>query len=83
MSEAAKLLGVTNPVIRRLIKHNILAAEQIRPGAPYQIRGADLEDEHVTATLGHKDHACRNNLEANSQGLQILEEGAHSESPWR
>lgn len=34
MSEAAKLLGVTNHVIRRLIKDWILTAEQVMPDAP-------------------------------------------------
>ena len=38
MSEAATRLGVTNHVIRRLIKNRVLSAEQVVPGAPYQIR---------------------------------------------
>ena len=38
MSEAAKALGVTNHLIRRLIKTGILPAVQVVPGAPYQIR---------------------------------------------
>ena len=54
MSEAASKLGVTNHKIRRLIKDRILAAEQVVPGAPYQIRASDLEDERVTAALGRK-----------------------------
>ena len=51
MSEAAKLLGVTNHVIRRLIKEGVLAAEQVVPGAPYQIRANDLCDQRVTTAL--------------------------------
>ena len=40
MAEAATALGVTNHVIRRLIKDRVLAAEQVVPGAPYQIRAS-------------------------------------------
>jgi excisionase family DNA binding protein len=42
MSEAAKMLGVSNHAIRRVIKDGILAAEQVVPDAPYQIRASDL-----------------------------------------
>jgi len=59
MSEAAKLLGVTNHVIRRLIKEGILAADQIVPRAPYQIRASDLNSEQVTAAIARKDRPCR------------------------
>lgn len=41
MSEAAKALGVTNHVIRRLVKTGIFPAEQVGRGAPYQIRAED------------------------------------------
>jgi RNase P protein component len=44
MSEAATALGVTRHRIRRLIKDAILAADQVVPGAPYQIRASDLQD---------------------------------------
>ncbi len=63
MSEAAAKLGVTNHRIRRLIKDRVLAAEQVVPGAPYQIRACDLQDERVTAALGRKGRPCRVNLE--------------------
>ena len=63
MSEAAAKLGVTNHRIRRLIKDRVLAAEQVVPGAPYQIRVRDLEDERVTAALGRKGRPCRVDLE--------------------
>ena len=59
MSEAASKLGVTNHKIRRLIKDRILAAEQVVPGAPYQISVSDLEDERVTTALGRKGRPCR------------------------
>jgi excisionase family DNA binding protein len=51
MSEAATALGVTNHVIRRLIRDRVLAAEQVVPGAPYQIKAADLQDDRVIAAL--------------------------------
>lgn len=44
MSEAAAKLGVSNHQIRRLIKEGVLAAEQVVPDAPYQIRASDLQD---------------------------------------
>lgn len=54
MTEAAAKLGVTNHVVRRLIRDCILPAEQIVPGAPYQIRAADLEDDRVATALARK-----------------------------
>jgi excisionase family DNA binding protein len=63
MSEAATALGVTNHVIHRLIQDRVLAAEQVVPGAPYQIRASDLHDERVIAAFGRKGRPCRVNLE--------------------
>ena len=59
MMEAAAKLGVTNHVIRRLIKERILPAEQVVAGAPYQIRAADLADERVAAALVRKGRPHR------------------------
>ena len=59
MTEAAKLLGVTNHVIRRLIKDGILGAEQVVPNAPYQIRASDLHNDSVTASIARKGRPCR------------------------
>jgi excisionase family DNA binding protein len=59
MSEAAKQLGVTNHVIRRLIKDKILTAEQVVPNAPYQIRAADLPSERVSAAVARNARPCR------------------------
>lgn len=59
MTEAAKLLGVTNHAVRRLIKDGILPAEQVVPGAPYQIRANDLQNERVTISLTRKGRPCR------------------------
>jgi excisionase family DNA binding protein len=61
MTEAAIKLGVTNHKIRRLIKERVLSAAQVVPGAPYQIRAGDLDDERVTAALGRKGRPCRLN----------------------
>ena len=63
MTEAAKLLGVTNHVIRRLIKEGILAAQQVVPNAPYQIRACDLQNDSVTAAIARKGRPCRVNSE--------------------
>jgi excisionase family DNA binding protein len=63
MSEAAKLLGVTNHMIRRLIKEGILAAEQVVPGAPYQIRASDLHNDSVASALARKGCPCRVDIE--------------------
>lgn len=59
MSEAAAKLGVTNHRIRRLIKERILAAEQVVPGAPFQIQVADLDNERVTAAIARTSRPCR------------------------
>jgi excisionase family DNA binding protein len=59
MMEAAKLLGVTNHAIRRLIKDGILPADQVVPGAPYQIREADLQSERVKERLARYGRPCR------------------------
>jgi excisionase family DNA binding protein len=63
MTEAAIKLGVTNHKIRRLINDRALAAEQVVPGAPYQIRACDLDDERVIAAVGRKGRPCRVNLQ--------------------
>ena len=59
MSEAAKELGVTNHVIRKLIKDGILPADQVVDGAPYQIKAEDLRSEQVKQTLARKGRSCR------------------------
>jgi DNA invertase Pin-like site-specific DNA recombinase len=64
MSEAARQLGVTNHVVRRLIKERILAAEQVVPDAPYQIRASDLQTQAVTAAVACKHRPCRVDSEA-------------------
>ncbi|TFL17275.1 recombinase family protein [Jannaschia formosa] len=51
MREAAAKLGVTNHAIRRLIGDGILPAEQVVPGAPWQIQAQDLESDAVRGAL--------------------------------
>ena len=59
MTEAAKELGVTNHVIRRLIKDGELPAEQLVPRAPYQIKVVDLHSEKVANALARSKGPCR------------------------
>jgi len=59
MSEAAARLGVNNHRIRRLIKEGILAAEQVVPRAPYQIRASDLLDQKVIDAVARTAPPCR------------------------
>lgn len=59
MKEAAKLLGVTSHAIRRLIKTDVLPAVQVVPGAPHQIRAADLMSEPVKTAVARKGRPCR------------------------
>lgn len=66
MSEAASALGVTNHVIRRLIREGILPAEQVVHRAPYQIRAADLRSEAVRAALTRHNRPCRTMSKAQS-----------------
>lgn len=58
MSEAATKFGVTNHKIRRAVEAGLLLTEQIMPGAPHQIRAADLEKPAVKAAISRKG-PCR------------------------
>src|ERR1700744_1226986 len=58
MREAAQRCGVTSHRIRKLIKAGILPAEQVVPGAPFQIRAADLDAPSVVEAAGRKGHPC-------------------------
>ena len=51
MVEATVSLGVNAHVIRKLIKDGILPAEQVVPGAPWQIRAADLQHPRIADAL--------------------------------
>jgi excisionase family DNA binding protein len=64
MTEAASELGVTNHVIRRLIRDGVLPAEQVVSQAPYQIRVEDLRADSVRQAMEHHGHPCRTTLES-------------------
>jgi hypothetical protein len=54
LREAAQRCGVTSHRIRKLIKADILRAEQVVPGAPFQIRAVDLDAPSVMKAVGRK-----------------------------
>lgn len=58
MTEAARVLGVTNHAIRRLIRDGDLTATQVVPGAPYQIPSAQLGSERLAAVLKRRNRPC-------------------------
>ena len=58
MREAAQRCGVTSHRIRKLIKAGILPAKQVVPGAPFQIRAADLDAPSVVEAAGRKGRPC-------------------------
>jgi excisionase family DNA binding protein len=59
MSEAAQELGVTNHVVRRLIRDGDLPAEQVVRCAPYQIRLSDLRSDRVREAAARRGRPCR------------------------
>ena len=59
MRDAARTLGVSSYLIRRLIKSGLPPAVQIVPDAPYQIRSSDLHSEAVSAAITRKGRPCR------------------------
>lgn len=58
MSEAAAKFGVTNHKIRRVVDAGLLPTEQVMPGAPHQIRAADLAKPEIQAAISRKG-PCR------------------------
>jgi len=63
MSEAAAQFGVNHHHIRRLIKAGILAATQVVPRAPYQIRRSDLLDQCVVDAIARTKAPCQESAE--------------------
>lgn len=59
MTEAAKELGTTSHTLRRLIEDGTIPATQLVPGAPWQIRAADLHSESVVHALAQRKGPCR------------------------
>jgi len=58
MREAAAKLGVTSHAIRRMLVDGVLPAEQVVPGAPWQIRAEDLDAEQIRNALARKGRPC-------------------------
>jgi len=58
LREAAQRCRVTSHWIRKLIKAGILRAEQVVPGAPFQILAADLATPSVVEAIGCKGRPC-------------------------
>ena len=51
LAQATRYCGVSDTTLMRLIKSNILAADQIAPYAPLEIKRTDLESEPVRPIL--------------------------------
>ena len=51
MAQAKRYCGVSDSTLMRLIKANILPAEQVAPFAPYEIKRSDLDSEPVSTIL--------------------------------
>lgn len=58
-AEAAAALGVSRHRIRRLISEGVLPADQVVPGAPYQIRASDLQEKAVIDATQRTARPCR------------------------
>jgi len=65
LAQATKYSGVSDTTLMRLIKEKILAAEQIAPYAPLEIRRADLDSEPVSSILKHLRETGKLVLEGN------------------
>jgi hypothetical protein len=53
LAQATQHSGVSDTTLLKLIQENILAAEQIAPYAPLEIRRTDLDSEPVASILKH------------------------------
>ncbi len=51
LAQATQYSGVSDTTLRKLIQENILAAEQIAPYAPLEIKRTDLDSEAVIGIL--------------------------------
>jgi hypothetical protein len=51
LAQATQHSGVSDTTLLKLIQENILAAEQIAPYAPLEIKRADLDSEPVSGIL--------------------------------
>lgn len=53
LAQATSYTGVSDTTLMRLIKANILAAEQVAPYAPLEIKRSDLDSEPVSRIVKH------------------------------
>ena len=53
LAQATSYSGVSDTTLTRLIKTNILVAEQIAPYAPLQIKRSSLDSEPVSRIVKH------------------------------
>lgn len=58
LTEAAAALHVSPHRIRRLIKDGLLAAEQVVPRAPHQIRAEDLQRDSIVQAIKRTNAPC-------------------------
>jgi excisionase family DNA binding protein len=58
MREAALRLGVTSHVVRRMIQGGTLPAEQVVPGAPWQIQAVNLENDRIVEAVKRNGRPC-------------------------
>jgi hypothetical protein len=58
LREAAQRRGVSSHRIRKLIRAGILRAEQVVPGAPFQILAEELDAPLVVEAIRHKGRPC-------------------------
>ncbi|WP_037471627.1 recombinase family protein [Sinorhizobium fredii] len=63
LTEAAKACDVTAHRIRSLIAAGILRAQQVVPGAPYQINASDLRNPQVATAMRRKGRPCQSSPE--------------------
>ena len=80
MTEAAKLLLITNHAIRRLIKTGILPAVQVVPGAPYQIRARRSGVGASQNGGGPERSSVSRRRCRHASNVQILDEGVRNDT---
>ena len=51
LGQATKYCGVSDTALKRLIREELLAVEQVAPYAPLEIRRTDLDSEPVASII--------------------------------
>ena len=59
MRDAAKLVGVSSYFLHTLVARGLLPAKQVLPGAPWQIRVADLDSDAIREAVAHRHSTGR------------------------